>query len=257
MRKKKNLKKRSLALYRFSWIFKSMVILCIFIIGGIFFTMFTFFKVKSIECVGASPYPVSDIIESSRLKVGDNLILSRTKSAIKTVEEQFPYLEDVHIEKKLPDKIVIKTKTADNFLSVENSNKNLILSKNLKVLDHKDIPAEGSIVVKGIILDSNTIGKPANFSAEVNKQNFLDLLNLLKEHNLIDKIKIVDFSHITNVVINYDNRVDIKLGTCDKLDYKIRTIKELLKTKINPSEKGTLDLSMLLLNNRSYFNSVN
>ena len=85
-------------------------------------------------------------------------------------------------------------------------------------------------------------------------ENFKQVAKIKHYIPLIEKIKLIDFSDPLNIIINYDNRINMKMGTFEKVDYKFRTAKELINNKISDLEKGDLDLSKLSNGNRSYFN---
>ena len=255
MKKIRSVKKKSLKLYRFKLILKTAFIFLIFSFIGIFLTSFIFFKVKSIECNVDTPYVSDELIEASGLKTGKNLFLVNTSVSEKNISEKFPYLENVKIIKKLPDKLIIDAKTAENYLNIKVDDYNVILSYNFKVLSVKSIDedAENSIKVCGVKLKSYDIGKKAIFEDNDNEKNFLELLDLLKEKDMMSNIKGIDFSDSIGIKVNYDNRVNVNFGIYENIDYKLKVSKEILTQKISSFEKGTLDLSMLSDNNRSYF----
>ena len=220
-------------------------------------TIFVFFKVQNIDCTGESFYSNSEVIAVSNLKVGQNLFLLDTKKIAKNIEEKLPYSENVKIIRQIPDKLIISTVKAKNYLSVEFNGQNVFLSSKLKVLDISNDSSDESIKVKGLSLDRFEIGKSVVFSEGINETNFLELLNLLEKNMLINNIKTIDFSNPTSIIINYDNRINIKLGLFEKIEYKLKTAVELIQNKIPYFEKGDLDLSMLVSDNRSYFNPNN
>ena len=83
----------------------------------------------------------------------------------------------------------------------------------------------------------------------------IKLMNL----NDLSKVTGVDFSRSANIIVNYEHRVDIILGLYENVDYKLRMARELIKSKIGEKVSGTLDLSIVSKDNRSYFkpNDIN
>ena len=258
MKEKRRLKGKKLILYRISLILKSTFFFFIVAISGFILTTFLFFKVQNVDCVGEVSYSKDEIISNSNLKIGSNLLFLSTKKSEKIIEEKFSYLSNVRIVKKFPDKLIINVEEAKKYLNVNFNNENIILSDKFKVLNiyesNSDFDAGDAIEVKGLKLKNFEVGKIASFYDDNNENNFLSLLDLLKEFDLIEKIKLIDFSDPLNIIINYDNRINMKMGTFEKVDYKFRTAKELINNKISDLEKGDLDLSKLSNGNRSYFN---
>ena len=73
------------------------------------------------------------------------------------------------------------------------------------------------------------------------------------EVNSLYGLKQLDISDKNNITANYAGRVTINFGGKRDFDYKALTAHELLTKKIREEENGTLDLSKLGENNRSYF----
>lgn len=255
MKKTRSAIKRSLKVYRLKLILKSAFIFFIFSFVGTFLTSFIFFKVKSIECNVDTLYSSEELVEASDLKIGKNLFLINTNVSEKSISEKFPYLEDVKIIKKFPDKLIINAKTAKNYLNLKVDDYNVILSSNFKVLSVKntDEDTENLIKVSGIRLKSYDVGKKAVFEDSDNEKNFLELLGLINDNDILLNIKEIDFSDSIGIKMNYDNRIYVNFGIYENMNYKLKISKEILTQKISSFEKGTLDLSMLSDNNRSYF----
>ena len=155
MKKTRSAIKRSLKVYRLKLILKSAFIFLIFSFVGTFLTSFIFFKVKSIECNVDTLYSSEELVEASDLKIGKNLFLINTNVSEKSISEKFPYLEDVKIIKKFPDKLIINAKTAKNYLNLKVDDYNVILSSNFKVLSVKNTDEDTENLIKDIKSDLN------------------------------------------------------------------------------------------------------
>ncbi|MBP3320559.1 MAG: hypothetical protein J6K87_02835, partial [Clostridia bacterium] len=70
----------------------------------------------------------------------------------------------------------------------------------------------------------------------------------------LNLIKSIDISDKNNIILNYDNRINILFGDYKDIEYKILTISEIILNRINNTETGTLDTRELTETNRSYFN---
>ena len=249
----RRLRKGNLKVYKLWRHFKAFLAVAFCTICGIFLTIFMFFEIKSVECIGEMPYHEDEIITAASANLGKNVLLADISSATTTIEENFPYLENVEVARKIPDKIVISAQKPREYLCLEIGNDQfVILSDKFKILAVLESPTVDITVVKGVAVNNIEIGKNAEFTEEV-KNNFLNLLNLLENNDLINYIKVIDLSDPMNILLNYNDKVDIKLGSFDKIEYKIRTAKELLNKKIPQLASGTLNLSMLSVGKRSYF----
>ena len=73
--------------------------------------------------------------------------------------------------------------------------------------------------------------------------------------NNLNKVTGINFNSGYNLIVGYDNRVEIDFGFYENMDYKIRTAAEIINNKLGAKEAGVLDLSEVSKENRSYFTS--
>ena len=66
-------------------------------------------------------------------------------------------------------------------------------------------------------------------------------------------LKEIDITDINNIIVNYDNRINIELGNDSDIDYKITTAKEIILKKLSKTDVGRLDVKNIKSENRSYF----
>ena len=66
-------------------------------------------------------------------------------------------------------------------------------------------------------------------------------------------LKEVDLTDMNNIIVNYDNRIRIEIGSEKDIEYKILTAKEIILKKLNNTDNGTLDVKNVKSENRSYF----
>ena len=132
------------------------------------------------------------------------------------------------------------------------------ISKNSKILEQVvkrdfDIPN-----IVGCKLKSPKVGQ------KTNKENS-KVMTVIKEIALsIDKnrvtgIKEINVSDMSDIELNYDNRIKIVIGMPEYVDYKIRTAMTIIMQKLSQDDKGRLNCSNLVegrtdnKDNASYF----
>lgn len=209
------------------------------------------FSIHSITVEENTKYDNSEIIKASEIKEGDSFIFSNVHSAEEKIYKALPYIDGVKITKEFPDKTRVSVKTADPQYVLYSNNEYLILSERDKLIEKcSELPPE-LINIVGVKFSVSEIGKII-YENEITKDIFLNIANTFKNNGL-NNIKEIDVSDIDNIIINYDNRLKIKIGKNEDIDYKILTAKEIIMNKIGSSEKGTLDLTNLNKENRSYF----
>ena len=119
----------------------------------------------------------------------------------------------------------------------------------MEISDERD---ENLILLKGISLDSFEVGKKVQYvdkSVEKKLSEFAEKMN----SNGLSKISEINFNNGSLFFVNYDNRIKINFGFYENMDYKIKMASEIINNKLGAAESGTLDLSEVPKENRSYF----
>lgn len=241
--KKKRRMKLDIILYLFLVIFSLLFITAAFTL---------FFKIDNIYVVGYDEYDTQNIINLSGIKRGSNLLLFDKSAAQKIIHKSLPYAEHVEIKKKLPSSIEINIKKAEKSFSVNSQDQFLIISSCGRILEETEDVHENILIIKGMELLSYNIGDYIQYK-NLQVEN---TLNKIKESiNSINflGVTLIDVSNLNEIILNYENRVDIKIGNSDDIAYKILTAKEILESKIGKLEKGTLNVSGIKYDNKSYF----
>ena len=91
--------------------------------------------------------------------------------------------------------------------------------------------------------------KYADKSLEKKLSEFAEKMN----SNGLSKISEINFNKGSLFFVNYDNRIKINFGFYENMDYKIKTASKIINNKLGAAESGTLDLSDVPKENRSYF----
>jgi cell division protein FtsQ len=210
------------------------------------------FKIKDIVVQGDEVYEKQTLIEESGIKKGDNLFFTNTKSASINLEGKFPNIDTVTITKKFPNKLIIDIRKANKAFCIESEEQYVFISNKGKVLEISDERDENLILLKGISLDSFEVGKKVQYvdkSVEKKLSEFAEKMN----SNGLSKISEINFNNGSLFFVNYDNRIKINFGFYENMDYKIKMASEIINNKLGAAESGTLDLSEVPKENRSYF----
>lgn len=230
----------------YTTIFFVISAICIFLSSAILF------KIKEIVVQGDEVCEQQVLIEESGIKKGDNLFFADTEAASTKLEEKIPEVDTVTMTKKFPNKLIIDVKKANKFFCIEFEEQYVFISNKGKVLEISDERDENLILLKGISLDSFEVGKKVEYvdkSVEKKLSEFAEKMN----SNGLSKISEINFNNGSLFLVNYDNRIKINFGFYESMDYKIKTAAEIINNKLGAAESGTLDLSDVPKENRSYF----
>lgn len=248
--RKRKSKKLKLLVKRIFLLVSFCIIMAILFLGiNLFLTKV--FSVRSITVEGNTKYDNAEIIKNSEIKEGNSFVFTNTRGAEEKIYNSLPYVDGVKITKKLPDKIKIAVKTAIPQYVLYFNNEYLILSESDKLLEKCSESPPELINIVGVKFSVSKIGKII-YENETTKDMFLNIANTFRSNGL-NNIKGIDVSDIDNIIVYYDNRLRIEIGKNENINYKILTAKEIIINKIGSSEKGTLNLTNLNNENRSYF----
>ncbi|MDR0381198.1 MAG: FtsQ-type POTRA domain-containing protein [Oscillospiraceae bacterium] len=204
-----------------------------------------FFKVARIEVEGSTIYTPAGIAAASGLKEGDNLFFLRKNAAIRAIFDEFPYVEDVRLRRRLPDTIVIEITERVSvgmipheglFWMIDGSGKLLE-----KIMLHTAVPKP---VVKGITLLSPSLGEdmalPQNERDRLRPA--LSLLLSLHWRSLSARVSEIDVSRLDQITLEYEDRLHVILGAADEIEIKLAFMEKSVK-ELPAGAKGTLDLA--------------
>lgn len=152
------------------------LVISLSVILGIILTIiilcFTVFTVKSIDIDFRTStkenWEESEMIENSQIPYGKCLLFMSTSIFTKNLEEKYPYIQIINIEKVFPSKLVIHVAEREELFAIEKDAKTAILDKDFKVLKTYDGNYE-SKKTNAILL------KNLNFTNELVLSNFLQI----------------------------------------------------------------------------------
>lgn len=239
-RKKKRLKRRRA-------IRKALLSFCLlFIVGivGVVLAFTVFFKVDKIVAKGSTVYPQKIILENCGVVEGDSLLMADSSDIAENLMSQLPYIGSVTITRDLPSTLIINITDTKVAAAIMNNGTYILLDDNGKVLDaDADILNDGIPVVKGVEIANFTEGEKITFKSEENGDILIEILKSATKSGMYGLTEI-DVTDISEIVMRYDNRIRILVGSSVNLETKILRAASAIEreNEINQYEIGVLDL---------------
>lgn len=250
-----------------------LVLLCVLVaVVAIITAMTIFFKVRDFTLTGQTRYSKEELVAASGIQTGDNLILFDKFGAIDRIFDACPYLDTVQMRRRYPDKIeIIVTECVpiaviDDLPGIMPDPKDgektvpvggtgwWLMDKDGKLLERahaSDYPELTRIT--GITMLEPKIGQKAKFLQEdVQKPLFL-LLNTAKDDGILQDIGGVDLSQQYDIRFDYLGRFQVKLGSTEQLEKKLRALHEITENKLGGNVRGTLDVSNIAVTQTANF----
>ncbi len=235
----------------------------ILIIGAIIAAVTVFFKIRTVNLEGQTAYPKNGIVDASQIEAGKNMFLFNKFAAISRIFAQYPYLDEISIRRKLPDVVEIivtectpvavlhsmssweikpakgdepaEIRTADEYYIID------IKGKLLEKIAYEQ--AAGQRVVEGVDLLAPEVGKYAVFADNQKEKPLFLVLNSAIDNDILLNIGAVDLSETYSISFKYMDRFTVKIGTTEDLDKKIRFAQLVIRDKLGPQDRGTIDVT--------------
>ena len=221
------------------------LILCAIIVIVLMF-MTSIFNIREIAVNGNEIVKLEEIDEQIGDLVGENLFKTSAGNIRKRLKV-IPYIDTVTVTKRLirPRLNVTVTECIPAaYVGIDGDTR--VIDASLKILGD-----EGTFNVESL---PNVIGAGINggkFGDIVTgeSQEKLDILKIcltaMQRTGILDKVKNIDITDITDIRFEYDGRIDVRCGTQLDLNRKIRLFKETVSNNnLSDETHGTMDLSI-------------
>ncbi|MCR4616221.1 MAG: FtsQ-type POTRA domain-containing protein [Clostridiales bacterium] len=193
-----------------------------------------------------SAYSVSEIKQASKIIFNsDNLLRCDLKGVAKNIETTLPYVGKVTVDRKLPNTIVVDVEKTAAVAAVEHGRFVLLVNEEGKILQEAAEVPFGLRLVKYGTISQAAVGEIISSENGVPVSVYVSLIKAMRENGLND-ITVIDISVPDNIVLIYQDRIDIKLGKAEDINIKIGVAVKALKDgdeKYSTVQKGTLDLT--------------
>lgn len=226
------------------------------IVIGAVLSFTVLFKTEKIDIEGDIYYTEEQITAFSNVTLQQNIFLGAWNSTPEEIVKNLPYVESANIGFAVPDTITIRIKNAVPTYVVKDGNGYLVVSSKGRILDTTADNFENLVVLTCGEIKNKSKGEYIDFGDD-SVPDILDSVAKSFAANGVDKITGFDISDLSQIVINYDNRININIGLPEDLDYKIKTAFTIINEKLDPNHTGqiygTLDVSTCNKNKISHY----
>lgn len=224
---------------------------------GVILSLTVLFKSEQITVDGNTRYSTEDIAQASKIELGENIFMTDKKTPSKLIVDAFPYVESADVGFVIPNAISINIKEAEPSYAVKNGDVYYLISTKGRILEKTQIPPKDIPLLAGSELKNTKEGEYVKFNDALSLSILQEIMDCVQE-NGFEKLSSVDVTNVARVKIVYDNRIIIKLGVPEDIDYKIRTAMKIIDEHLDPDKQGLiqgeLDVSSCNTTKKSYFN---
>lgn len=205
-----------------------------------------FFQVDEITVVGNHLYSEEQILDACGISKGDNLVSIQKANAASLIMSSLPFVETVHVERFLPDRVEITVTEADVTFAFRAQNETYyLMTTQGKILEAiQTANAADYPNVEGLTITEPTIGTTLYVSEEQteNRDAALELMQLLSDYGIAGAVRQIDVAKPYDLRIHYGNQFEVMLGGTDNLEYKVSYLVSVLD-KLGEDEAGIIDLT--------------
>ena len=201
-----------------------------------------FFKVESIFVSGNSRYTPEQVIETTGIAAGDNLVRLRLGAIEANLVEQLPYIESVEVKRRFPSSVTVEVQELDAVAWVAHEDEGLLISEAGKILEK--VPDSEKIKITGLELIVPKVGTQMAGAVEHSEKfkSLFALFGALSDSETMHLVTAVDCSASTQMVVRYDGRFDVKLMFGADYTHKLKALRAAVADR-ETFETGIMDLT--------------
>ena len=200
-----------------------------------------FFNVKQADITGCELYTYDQVLLMSGVSNSTNLLRMNTDVIESRLEKGLPYIEEAKVTKHYPDSIDIELIEAKQKANLDNDGRYIVISSQGVVLEtDRKAPVSGLPVIKGFepedtLKPGDEMKSKDNLKAKIVK-TLLDTIDKLEFSGISE----IDLTDRTNIVLRYDDRLDIYIGSSYDMEGKLEDMKLVIDQGLISTFRGML-----------------
>jgi len=204
------------------------------------------FSLKEITVSGETRYLKEAIVQQSGLSVGQSIWSVDKVEAGERVLAAFPYIQDVKVVNTAYNKLDIAVSETDEIGVMYGDGKWLAVGSNGRILEVTAVESDRplrALYLKGAEAVGKAVGEQAMDDRSFAIVN--ELLAAFREYDL-DGVCEIDLSNKSDLRINWNNRITVKLGNDSNLTHEIGVMTSALpgiERQYGEQAVGQLDVS--------------
>lgn len=226
---------------RLSFLWK--LIAAVVIVAAMIAAITLFFRMDHIAVSGMVRYSEQDVLEASGLELGTNLYYINKYEVKERIFTQLPYVEEVRINRKLPDTMLIEIRECKAVAGIEFAGNVWLISEHGKLLEKAETVPAGCPLIAGGLLVSPEVSAQAAF---VEEQSYradvvLTLLREAEQRGMRGKIPRIDLSDDTALTMDYLGRFTVRFPWTAEVGYKLDSLATAI-SYLEDNETGRINL---------------
>lgn len=215
------------------------------VIVAVIFLMSVFFRISDIEVKGNVHYTPEEIIRACAIEEGDNLFFFDRIAAITRALSKLPYIEDVAVERSLPNKVVITVEESTALAYLELGEEQWTMDHRCKILGKAaEGETENLIAIVGIRPGTLMIGEQMQ-TEDLDRElveYLAEILDQIEARGLTSGVRSINFANPHSPELDYWGKYTVVLGEDEQIEHKFGMFVAVLD-KLKAGDVGVLDIS--------------
>jgi len=230
---RKKRRKSNLALYYF-------LVFIVILFALVVLSLTVFFNINKVTIIGTTEYSQEVICQAGNVKIGDNLFRKNLSEIEENILKNLINIDKIKVKRSLPSVLKIEVEPAVPTTNIENNGAYFVVSKNGKIIEENlQTPRENLVVIKGYELSGTALNTMIKSNDPKKETIVTDILSNIEALNF-NGIDTIDISDRLNIILNFENRISIELGSSADLSYKINFVKVIIEENTAPNFEGQI-----------------
>ena len=234
-KRRRRRKKRKYTLY---YILFTIILLSV----GFVLCSTVFFRITDFVVEDPGVYTASEIVLSSKIEMGENLIRSNMGQAEESILNSCFYLDAVDVSRKFPSSVKISCVPAEIAYNLQQPDGSYdYISNGGRVLEvSQPEPVPDAVILIGMEMDRTLLqGEFLDLSASNISVQLEQVQSAIASAGLSD-ITSIQIIGDNSAVVVYQGRIKIRVDDLSQAEYLMRAAQKIISEYIGTSEHGTL-----------------
>ncbi|OFI07552.1 cell division protein DivIB [Clostridium acetireducens DSM 10703] len=200
------------------------------------------FNIKNIEVFNNKNIQKQEIVKSSQIYIGNNIFYVNTSNVERDILRN-PYILNVNIKRKIPNKICIYvTERQVKFYNKKNKDYIIVDKQGIALQKKSNIKHMNLLMLEGLDFNKAEVGKTIPCDDKRKYEVISKISNLVDKNISNIEFSLVDIKDLLDIKI-YSGNMCIKIGTSNDLEKKLNRAINVLKKDEVKGKKGYIDVS--------------
>ena len=213
-----------------------ILVMSVLVIIGSVKLIRSFMTVSEFDVTGDSPYEVEDIVNASGIRPGDKLYGIDRKEAEKRIMTLCPYISEVSVRSRFPDRVEIRVESLTASWYVELAGDYYALDTDLRVLEET---TDNEKFINGGIprltlphIKSAVVGSPLVFGdSETEIKYANEFMDMVKKTSFKSRLTLVDIDQRFDIYIQVDGVYNVYMGDSKDTGAKLEAVEKALASE--------------------------